>query len=227
VGARSHALVGGNRDAEDAIDVLACNTPWLQIASRSGQHHVWFSATSRGTLLAVVVGSGDSSVSTLALRVGAAVDLESHCSAGMKPTAEHARVVMNGRDVGSCADLPCEMPLPALFDGVHSLNATMTCGHAQVLVCRGRAFGIIVCKCAVSAHALTFQAYTNVRCVNYHMSEACVPFCLYRNRRSLLLNCEFNVLLSWKLGQDDQGGAKRERLWSASRPGDACQRGGT
>ncbi len=108
--------------ADDRGD--ACRAPLLQLASHSDAGGLWFAAPrtagqQQGEMRIVREGA-DASGTVLVVRIEP--DAES---------AQRARLWLNGVEVGTCPELPCDVTLPPVGVGAHSIAVAVSCGGAE------------------------------------------------------------------------------------------------
>lgn len=111
-----------------ASDACLGRIPLLQLAAGVGQGPVWFSTRHNASLLVLRAGK-DAGGTILSLHVA----LPAQCGdeiGGMG--MQKAQLILDGGEADGCSSLPCDMMLPITLDGPHVLDATFTCGSAQM-----------------------------------------------------------------------------------------------
>ena len=111
----------------------ACRAPLLQLAATgaAGSRRLWFAAPRAGKAgMGVVREGADASGTVLAVRIEPDAASAQECS--FEPQLwQIARLWLDGAEVGACQEFPCEIELPPLDAGAHSVDAAVSCGGAE------------------------------------------------------------------------------------------------
>ena len=108
----------------------ACRAPLLQLSAHgaAGSRRLWFAAPRAGQAgMSVVREGADASGTVLAVRIEPDAASAQEC----RQLRQLARLWLDGAEVGACQELPCEIELPPVDAGAHSVDAAVSCGGAE------------------------------------------------------------------------------------------------